>query len=99
MHVKKGDNIIVLAGKDKGKTGKVLRALPKENRVLIEGVNIKKVHERSKKGGKGKGGVIEKSFPIHASNVKLSEKKEKVEKAEKKAPKAKAKKEAKKEDK
>ncbi len=85
----------MLSGKDKGKSGKVLRALPKENRVLIEGVNIKKVHERSKKGGKGKGGIIEKSFPIHASNVKLSEKKEKA----KAAPKAKAKKESKTEEK
>lgn len=96
MHVKKGDNVIVLAGKDKGKTGTVLRALPKENRVLVEGVNIKKVHERSQKS-KGKGGIIEKSFPIHASNVKLSEKKEKTK--SKAAPKAKAKKESKSEDK
>lgn len=71
MHVKKGDNVIVLAGKDKGKSGKILRALPKEDRVLVEGVNIKKVHEKSKKG-KGKGQVIEKAFPIHASNVKLA---------------------------
>lgn len=75
MHVKKGDNVIVLAGKDKGKSGKVLRALPRENRVLVEGVNIKKVHERSKKT-QGKGGVIEKSFPIHASNVKLTDNKQ-----------------------
>ncbi|MEK7135430.1 MAG: 50S ribosomal protein L24 [Patescibacteria group bacterium] len=71
MHVKKGDNIIVLAGKDKGKSGKILRALPSENKVLVEGVNMKKVHERSKKG-KGKGQIIEKSFPIHVSNVKLA---------------------------
>ncbi|MFZ2484794.1 MAG: 50S ribosomal protein L24 [Minisyncoccia bacterium] len=70
MHVKKGDNIIVLAGKDKGKTGKILRALPKEDQVLVEGVNIKKVHERAKKSG-AKGTIIEKSFPIHVSNVKL----------------------------
>ncbi|KKW14698.1 MAG: 50S ribosomal protein L24 [Parcubacteria group bacterium GW2011_GWA2_50_10b] len=70
MHVKKGDNIIVLAGKDKGKTGKILRAMPKENRVLVDGVNLKKVHQRGKKSGQ-KGSVIEKSFPIHASNVKF----------------------------
>ncbi|MEK7176096.1 MAG: 50S ribosomal protein L24 [Patescibacteria group bacterium] len=70
MHVKKGDNIIVLAGKDKGKTGKILRAFPKLNQVLVEGVNLKKVHQRGKKG-KGKGSIIEKSFPIHVSNVKL----------------------------
>ena len=70
MHVKKGDNVIVLAGKDKGKTGKILRALPREDQVLVEGVNIKKVHERSKKKG-AKGTTIEKGFPIHVSNVKI----------------------------
>ncbi|MDO8565215.1 MAG: 50S ribosomal protein L24 [bacterium] len=69
MHVKKGDNIIVLAGKDKGKTGKILRAIPKENQVLVEGVNMKKVNQRSTKG-KGKGTIVEKVFPIHVSNVK-----------------------------
>ena len=73
MHVKKGDNIIVLAGKDKGKVGKILRALPKENKVLVEGVNAKKVHQRSTKG-KGKGAIIEKNFPIHVSNVKKTDK-------------------------
>ena len=70
MHVKKGDNIIVLTGKDKGKSGKILRAIPKEDMVLVEGVNIKKVHERSKK--QGAGSIIEKVFPIHVSNVKLA---------------------------
>lgn len=61
----------MLAGKDKGKSGKILRALPSENQVLVEGVNIKKVHERSKKG-KGKGQIVDKAFPIHVSNVKLA---------------------------
>lgn len=70
MHVKKGDNVVVLAGKDKGKVGKILRAFPKENSVLVEGVNVKKVHERAKKSG-AKGTVIDKNFPIHASNVKI----------------------------
>jgi large subunit ribosomal protein L24 len=84
MHVKKGDNVIVLTGKDKGKSGKILRAFPKLDRVLVEGVNIKKVHERAKKQG-GKGQTIEKVYPIHVSNVKISAKKvEKVEKSEKK---------------
>ncbi|OHA92245.1 MAG: 50S ribosomal protein L24 [Candidatus Zambryskibacteria bacterium RIFCSPLOWO2_02_FULL_51_21] len=69
MHVKKGDSVIVLAGKDKGTVGKILRAFPKENKVLVEGVNAKKVHERGK--SKGKGQIIEKNFPIHISNVKL----------------------------
>ena len=70
MHVKKGDNVIVLAGKDKGKTGKILKAFPRESQVLVEGVNVKKVHERAKKSGT-KGTIIEKNFPIHVSNVKI----------------------------
>ena len=70
MHIKKNDNVIVLTGKDKGKTGKVLRAFPKQNRVLIETVMIKKVHQKkTKKDGKGQ--IIEKSFPVDASNVKV----------------------------
>lgn len=71
MHVKKGDNVIVLSGKDKGKSGKILRALPKEDQVVVEGINIKKVHSKVKAGGK-KGEIIEKTFPIHISNVKLA---------------------------
>ena len=70
MHVKKGDSVIVLAGKDKGKTGKILKAFPREDLVLVEGVNAKKVHQRSKKSG-AKGTIIEKNFPIHVSNVKI----------------------------
>lgn len=69
MHVKKGDSVIVLAGQDKGKTGKILRAFPKLDRVLVEGVNTRKVHQKAKKSG-GKGTIIEKFFPIHVSNVK-----------------------------
>ncbi len=90
MHVKKGDNVIVLTGKDKGKSGKILRALPKEDKVLVEGINMKKVHQNSKKGAK-KGEIIEKAFPVHVSNVKFSGEK-KVEKNSAKAvekPKAK----------
>jgi large subunit ribosomal protein L24 len=79
MHVKKGDSVYILAGKDKGKTGKILRALPREDKVLVEGVNTKKVHERAKKSG-SKGQVIEKSFPIHVSNVRLEDKKAKAKK-------------------
>ena len=58
-----------MAGKDKGKSGKILRAFPQEDRVLVEGINMKKVHERAKKAGT-KGQVIEKAFPIHVSNVR-----------------------------
>ncbi|MEX0919167.1 MAG: 50S ribosomal protein L24 [Parcubacteria group bacterium] len=70
MHVKKGDNVIVTVGKDKGKSGKILRTLPREDKVLVEGLNTKKVHQKPKKSG-AKGETIEKSFPIHASNVRL----------------------------
>lgn len=70
MKIKKDDNVIVLAGKDKGKTGKILRAFPKEDRVLVEGVNTKKVHEKPKKSGT-KGMIVERIFPIHVSNVKI----------------------------
>lgn len=73
MHVKKGDQVIVLTGKDKAKVGKILRAFPRDNRVLVEGVNIKKVHEKKKKQD-GKGQIIEKAYPIDASNVKLKPK-------------------------
>lgn len=69
MHVKKNDSVIVITGKDRGKIGKILHAFPKEDLVLIEGVNIKKVHQRAKKEGK-KGEIIEKAFPIHVSNVR-----------------------------
>lgn len=69
MHVKKGDNVIVLSGKDKGKSGKILRAFPKDDKVLVEGINFKKVHKKSTKSG-GKGEIKEISFPIHVSNVK-----------------------------
>jgi len=70
MHVKKEDKIIVLAGKDKGKIGKILKAFPRRDLVLVEGVNIKKVHQRAKKSGE-KGVVVERAFPIHVSNVKI----------------------------
>ncbi|MBX4195942.1 50S ribosomal protein L24 [Candidatus Parcubacteria bacterium] len=70
MHVKKGDSVIVLTGKDKGKSGKIERAFPRTNKVLVEGVNIKKVHEKKTKK-EGKGQIIERAYPIDASNVKI----------------------------
>ena len=73
MHVKKGDNVIVLTGKDKGKSGKILRAFPKRDLILVEGVNMKKIHEK-KKTQDGKGSVVEKAYPIHVSNVRAKEK-------------------------
>jgi large subunit ribosomal protein L24 len=70
MKIKKGDNVIVLAGKNKGKKSKVLRALPKENKVIVEGVNVVKKHQKSTKRGK-KGETVDKTLPIHVSNVAL----------------------------
>ncbi len=70
MHVKKGDNVIVTTGKDKGKSGTVERAFPKKGLILVSGINIVKRHQRSRTN-EGKGQIVDKSMPIHASNVKL----------------------------
>ena len=69
MKIKKGDKVIVLAGKDKGKKGQVVRALPKENKVIVEGLNITKRHQRPRKSGE-KGTTKSVEMPIHVSNVK-----------------------------
>lgn len=70
MKIRKNDNIIVLAGKDKGKKGKVLKAFPSENKVIVEGINIAKRHNRSRQQDK-KGEIIDIAAPIDASNVAL----------------------------
>jgi large subunit ribosomal protein L24 len=67
MHVKKGDKVKILTGKDKGKTGAILRALPKENKVVVEGVALSKRHR--KKVGNQSGRIVERPMPIHVSNV------------------------------
>jgi large subunit ribosomal protein L24 len=72
MKIKKNDNIIVIAGKDKGKTAKVARCFPKDSLIIVEGVNLKKKHERARKSG-SKGQIVEKAMPIHVSNVMLLE--------------------------
>ena len=69
FHVKKGDIVKILSGADRGKQGKILRALPKENKVVVEGVNMKKKHQRPRKAGE-KGQIISIPMPIHISNVK-----------------------------
>ncbi len=69
MKIRKGDDVIVLTGKDKGKTGSVLRAMPKERRVLVQGVNMVKRHMRASAGQVA--GIVEKEAPIHVSNVAL----------------------------
>jgi large subunit ribosomal protein L24 len=72
MKIKKNDNVIVIAGKDKGKTAKVVRAFPKADKVIVEGVNMKKKHERARKAN-SKGQIVEKAMPLHVSNVMLVE--------------------------
>lgn len=68
MKIHKGDMVRVLAGRDRGKSGKVLAAFPKRDRVLVEGVNKVKKHERPRKAGQ-KGQIVERAMPIHVSNV------------------------------
>jgi large subunit ribosomal protein L24 len=72
--IRKGDRVVVLTGKDKGKTGEVLRMLPKEERVLVQGVNVVKRHQRPSM--QSQGGIEEKELPIHVSNVALSDPKD-----------------------
>ncbi len=70
MYIKKGDNVVVLSGKDRGKTGKVIRALPKQNSVVVASVNIKKIHKKANKTNE-KGQILEQAFPVNVSNVQL----------------------------
>ena len=70
MHVKKGDQVIVIAGAHSGKQGKILRVFPGKNRVIIEAVNLVKRHTKPGRGGQQQGGIVEKEAPIHVSNVK-----------------------------
>ena len=69
MKIRKGDNVVVLTGRDKGKTGSVLRVFPAENRALVQGINVVKRHTRPRPGQTG--GIVEKENPIHASNLAL----------------------------
>ena len=69
MHVKSGDTVVVISGKDKGKTGVVEKAFPKLNKVVVEGVNIVKRHHKPRKQGEA-GTIVEVSSPLDASNVR-----------------------------
>ena len=73
----KGDDVVVISGKDRGKEGKVLRVDPKKDRVYVEGLNIIKRHTRPRPGSMEPGGVIEREGPIHLSNVALRDPKDK----------------------
>lgn len=70
MKIIKGDNVVVTAGKDKGKKGKVLRVFPSAERILVEGVLIRKKHIKPKKAGE-KGQTVEQPTSLHISNVEL----------------------------
>lgn len=70
MKLKKGDNVLIISGKDKGKTGKITKAMPKELKILVEGANLKKKHVRPKKEGE-KGQIIQLPAALYASNVKI----------------------------
>jgi len=67
LKIKKGDKVIVIAGRDRGRTGEVLRVIPAESRLLVQGVNVVKRHTRQRPGETG--GIVEKEAPIHVSNV------------------------------
>ena len=69
MKIKKGDQVIVITGRDKGKTGDVMKVMPKENTVLVSGINLVKRH--TKPTQESAGGIISKEKPIHVSNVAL----------------------------
>ena len=67
-HVIKGDEIIVIAGSDKGKTGRILKVFPSEEKVLVEGINVRTCHLKPTQQNP-KGGILKKEMPIHISNV------------------------------
>lgn len=70
MRVKKNDTVLIISGKYRGRKGKILKAFPKKDKVLIEGVNLRKKHQKPKKTG-DKGEIIEIPAPIYISNVKI----------------------------
>jgi large subunit ribosomal protein L24 len=70
MKLKKGDKVIVVAGKEKGKEGKIVRVLVSKNRVVVEGLNTVKKHQRPRKTNE-KGSMLSVPMPIHASNVMI----------------------------
>ena len=67
LKIKKGDNVVVITGRDKGKMGEVLRVFPADSRIIVQGVNIAKRHTRPRMGDPG--GIVEKELTIHISNV------------------------------
>ena len=70
MKIKKNDMVMVIAGNDRGKTGKVLKVFPKTSRIIIEGINLRKKHTKPNQKNP-QGGILEKEAPIHVSNVMI----------------------------
>jgi len=68
MHIKTGDNVIVISGKDKGKKGKVIEAFPAQNKVLVEKINVVSRHTKPRRQGDD-GGILKQEAPLHASKV------------------------------
>lgn len=77
MHVKKGDTVQVISGRDKGKVGEILQALPKSSKIVVKGVNIRTKHVKPQQEGES-GQITTFEAPIHSSNVMLYSEKEKV---------------------
>lgn len=82
MKIKVNDNVLILTGKDKGKTGKVIKTLKNEQKVVVEGINIAKRHVKPR-GNNDQGGIFDIEMPIHVSNVKKIEEVKKTAKKEK----------------
>ncbi|MCT8996958.1 50S ribosomal protein L24 [Chelativorans intermedius] len=72
--IRKGDKVVVLAGRDKGRSGEVLKMMPKENKALVRGVNLVRRHQ--KQTAQSEGGIITKEAPIHVSNLALADPKD-----------------------
>jgi large subunit ribosomal protein L24 len=70
MKIKKGDHVIVISGKDKGKEGEVVRALPKDDKIVVNSVNTAKKHQKAQRQNQ-QAGIIDVDMPIHVSNVML----------------------------
>lgn len=77
MHVKTGDTVQVIAGKDKGKVGEIIKALPQDSKVIVKGVNLKTKHVKPQAEGES-GQIVTQEYPIHSSNVMLYSTKQNV---------------------
>ena len=69
--IRKGDTVVVIAGRDKGKTGEVIEMLPKESRAVVRGINVVRKHQRQ--SASEQGGIVSKELPIHISNIALQD--------------------------